>query len=67
MCIRDRFIYLLLDNETAADVLIEMDEDARKEFLEILPSEVYKPCGQYACVQDRKSLNKSEDKYLFCC
>lgn len=32
-----RFIYLLLDNETAADVLIEMDEDARKEFLEILP------------------------------
>ena len=23
-----RFIYLLLDNETAADVLIEMDEDA---------------------------------------
>ena len=24
-----RFIYLLLDNETAADVLIEMDEDAR--------------------------------------
>ena len=34
-----RFIYLLLDNETAADVLIEMDEDARKDFLEILPSE----------------------------
>ena len=30
---------MLLDNETAADVLIEMDEDARKEFLEILPSE----------------------------
>ena len=34
-----RFIYLLLDNEKAADVLIEMDEDARKEFLDILPSE----------------------------
>ena len=34
-----RFIYLLLDNETAADVLIEMDEDARKKFLEILPPE----------------------------
>ena len=34
-----RFIYLLLDNETAADVLVEMDEDARKDFLEILPSE----------------------------
>ena len=24
-----RFIYRLLDNETAADVLVEMDEDAR--------------------------------------
>lgn len=34
-----RFIYLLLNNETAADVLIEMDEDVRKNFLEILPSE----------------------------
>lgn len=34
-----RVIYLLLDNETAADVLIEMDEDARKRFLDILPSE----------------------------
>lgn len=34
-----RFIYRLLDNETAADVLVEMDEDVRKEFLELLPSE----------------------------
>ncbi|NDV65562.1 magnesium transporter [Bacteroides sp. 224] len=34
-----KFIYRLLDNETAADVLVEMDEDARKEFLDILPSE----------------------------
>ena len=34
-----RFVYRLLDNETAADVLVEMDEDVRKEFLEILPSE----------------------------
>lgn len=34
-----RFIYLLLDNEKAADVLIEMDEDARKRFLDLLPSE----------------------------
>ncbi len=33
-----RFVYLLLDNETAADVLIEMDEDKRKQFLEVLPS-----------------------------
>ena len=28
-----RFVYRLLDNETAADVLVEMDEDVRKEFL----------------------------------
>ena len=34
-----RFVYRQLDNETAADVLIETDEDARKELLEILPSE----------------------------
>lgn len=34
-----RFIYRQLDNETAADVLVEMDEDARKEYLELLPSE----------------------------
>ncbi len=34
-----RFIYHLLDNETAADVLVEMDEDTRKKFLDILPSE----------------------------
>ena len=34
-----RFVYRLLDNETAADVLVEMDEDRRKQFLEILPSE----------------------------
>ena len=30
-----RFVYRLLNNETAADVLVEMDEDVRKEFLEI--------------------------------
>ncbi len=35
-----RFIYRQLDNETAADVLIEMDEDARKEYLELIPSEI---------------------------
>ena len=34
-----RSIYLLLDNDTAADVLIEMDEDVRKEFLDVLPPE----------------------------
>lgn len=27
-----RFVYRLLDNETAADVLVEMDEDVGKSF-----------------------------------
>ncbi|MDR0973256.1 MAG: magnesium transporter [Prevotellaceae bacterium] len=35
-----KFIYLLLDNERAADVLVGMDEDVRKDFLEMLPPEV---------------------------
>lgn len=35
-----RFIYHQLDNETAADVLVEMDEDNRKRLLDELPSEV---------------------------
>ena len=34
-----RFVYRLLNKETAADVLVEMDEDVRKEFLEMIPSE----------------------------
>lgn len=35
-----RFIYRLLDNETAADVLVEMDEDNRRRLLDELSSEV---------------------------
>ena len=35
-----RFLYRLLDNETAADVLVEMDEDKRQELLDELPSEI---------------------------
>ncbi|MDO4779496.1 MAG: magnesium transporter [Bacteroides sp.] len=31
------FVYKQLDNELAADVLVEMDEDTRKDFLKILP------------------------------
>ena len=34
-----RFLYRQLDNEKAADALIEMDEDERNELLEELPSE----------------------------
>nr|MBP8776849.1 magnesium transporter [Bacteroidaceae bacterium] len=35
-----RFALRLLDNETASDVLMEMDEDARRDFLELVPSEI---------------------------
>jgi magnesium transporter len=35
-----RLIYHQLDNETAADVLVEMDEDNRKRLLDELPSEI---------------------------
>lgn len=35
-----KYIYLLLDNEIAADVLVELEEDVRDKFLKILPSEV---------------------------
>ena len=34
-----RFLYRQIDNETAADALIEMDEDMRNDLLEELPSE----------------------------
>jgi magnesium transporter len=34
-----RFLYRQLDNEKAADALVEMDEDYRNELLEELPSE----------------------------
>ncbi|MFB6318021.1 magnesium transporter [Saccharicrinis sp. FJH54] len=35
-----RFLYLLLDGEKAADVLIELTDDDRQKFLKVLPSEV---------------------------
>src|SRR6056297_3438774 len=35
-----RFLQLMLDGEKAADVLIELEEDDRERFLEVLPSEV---------------------------
>jgi len=34
-----RFLYMLLDGETRADVLIEMEEDAREKFLKALSGE----------------------------
>ncbi|MFB6343925.1 magnesium transporter [Saccharicrinis sp. FJH2] len=35
-----KFLYLLLDGEKAADVLIELTDDDRQKFLKVLPSEV---------------------------
>ncbi len=35
-----KYLYLLVDDETAADVLTELEEDERKRFLDALPSEV---------------------------
>ncbi len=35
-----RYLYLLLDPETASDVLVEMEEDDREQFLKVLPPEV---------------------------
>jgi len=58
-----RFVYLLLDNETAADVLVEMDEDVRKEFLEILPSEtIAKRFVDYMDTDDAVDLIREMDE-----
>lgn len=35
-----KYLYLLLDGETAADVLIELEEDVRERFLAALPGDV---------------------------
>lgn len=58
-----RFIYRLLDNETAADVLVEMDEDVRKEFLEIIPSEtIAKRFVDYMDTDDAVDLMRELDE-----
>ncbi len=35
-----RYLYLLLEPETASDVLVELEEDDREKFLKVLPSEL---------------------------
>jgi magnesium transporter len=35
-----RFVHVLLDDEIAAEVLVEIEEDDRERFLKVLPSEV---------------------------
>ena len=58
-----RFVYRLLDNETAADVLVEMDEDIRKEFLELLPSEtIAKRFVDYMDTDDAVDLMRELDE-----
>ena len=58
-----RFVYRLLDNETAADVLVEMDEDVRKEFLEVLPSEtIAKRFVDYMDTDDAVELMRDLDE-----
>ena len=57
-----RFIYRLLNNETAADVLVEMDEDVRKEFLEMIPSEtIAKRFVDYMDTDDAVDLMKYDE------
>jgi magnesium transporter len=58
-----RFIYLLLDNETAADVLVEMDEDARKDLLdEISPETLAKRFVDYMDTDDAVDLMRDLDE-----
>ena len=35
-----KYLYMLLDPETASDVLVELEEDDREKFLKVLPSEI---------------------------
>ena len=58
-----RFVYRLLNNETAADVLVEMDEDVRKEFLEMIPSEtIAKRFVDYMDTDDAVDLMRDLDE-----
>ncbi|MEG2331734.1 MAG: magnesium transporter, partial [Bacteroides sp.] len=58
-----RFVYRLLDNETAADVLIEVDEDVRREFLDVLPSEtIAKRFVDYMDTDDAVDLMRELDE-----
>ena len=60
-----KFVYRLLDNEIAADVLVEMDEDARKELLEMLPSEtIAKRFVDYMDTDDAVDLMRELDECL---
>ena len=49
-----KFVYRLLNNETAADVLVEMDEDARKELLDMLRNNRQAVCGLHGYGRRRR-------------
>ena len=58
-----RFVYRLLDNETAASALVEMDDDARKEYLDVLPSEtIAKRFVDYMDTDDAVELMRDLDE-----
>ncbi|MDR0745012.1 MAG: magnesium transporter [Mediterranea sp.] len=58
-----KFIYRLMDNETAADVLVEMDEGTRKEFLDIMPPEtIAKQFVDYMDTDDAVELIRELDE-----
>ena len=53
----------MTSTRTAADVLVEMDEDVRKEFLEILPSEtIAKRFVDYMDTDDAVDLMRELDE-----
>lgn len=58
-----RFVYRLLDNETAASALVEMDDDVRKEYLDVLPSEtIAKRFVDYMDTDDAVELMRDLDE-----
>lgn len=56
------FLYKLLDEETAADVLLELDEDERRRLLEALPNEVIAKQVDHMDTDDAADILQELDK-----
>lgn len=56
------FLYKLLDEETAADVLLELDEDERHKLLEALPNEVIAKQVDHMDTDDAADILQELDK-----
>lgn len=56
------FLYKLLDEETAADVLLELDEDDRRKLLENMPNEVIAKQVDHMDTDDAADLLQELDK-----